>query len=74
MNAFGRYKSTPRVVYPEMKSKLPMFFVGFGAGLLVAFLAIGFGGRAFPGKRERTTLIFESTTNGTPVVMKREVR
>jgi hypothetical protein len=57
-----------------MKNKLTVFFAGFAVGLLMAFLAIGFAGGSMPGKRTRTTLAFESSTNANaPVQMKRVV-
>ena len=58
-----------------MKSKLTIFFAGFGLGLLGAFLALGFSDRPMSGKRTRTTLAFEFDSNGSaPVEMKRIVR
>ncbi len=57
-----------------MKSKLTIFFAGVGAGLLVAFLAIGFAAKDFAPARVVTTPVLQSGTNLLePIYWKRAV-
>ena len=58
-----RYKFRPGGVYPEMKSKLMVFFAGFGAGLVAAVVVISLALDPPPGDRvaSRPTIVYDDT-------------